>query len=372
MTFTEDVFVEILSVLLVTLLIVIYFFKQRYSYWKNLGVEYVEPSIPFGNLKASFNQKQSIGEWCVEYYDTMKSRKVKHAGCYFLHLPVYLPMDLDVIKRIMQTDFDHFFDHGGYYNEKDDPLSAHLFLLEGQKWRNLRIKLTPTFTSGKMKLMFPIIVKLSQQLVEVLEEESANNPIDVKDISARFTTDVIGNCAFGIDCNSLKDPNTEFRVKGKRLFNLTVPEMLRNFFGCFFPDAMRYLGVRLLPKEATDFFWNVIKENAAYRRKTGTRRNDAFQLLLDMLKDDVKDDENGLTFAEVAAQAFIFFVAGFETSSSLMSFALLELAENQDVQDRLRVEINNVMRQNNGELTYENLSEMRYLDMVINGKNEKI
>ncbi|KAI4460036.1 cytochrome p450 [Holotrichia oblita] len=341
-------------------------FKRRYCHWKNMGVECLEPSIPFGNFKANFNQKQSMGEWCLEYYNTMKARNVKHAGCYFLHLPIYVPMDLDVIKNIMQTDFDHFVDHGGYYNEKDDPLSAHLFLLEGQKWRNLRIKLTPTFTSGKMKLMFPIIMKLSQQLVEILQEESANNPIDVKDISARFTTDVIGNCAFGIDCNSLKDPNTEFRVRGKRLFNLTVAEMVTTFFGCFFPNSMRYFGVRLLPKEVTDFFWNIIKENTTYRQKTGIRRNDAFQLLLDMLKDDVKENENGLTFNELAAQAFIFFVAGFETSSSLMSFALLELAVNEDIQERLRSDINNVVRKNNEELTYEDLFEMRYLDMVIN------
>ncbi|GJQ79373.1 Cyp6a9, partial [Trypoxylus dichotomus] len=101
----------------------------------------------------------SIGEWFAEFYVTMKARKVKHAGCFILIAPIYVPIDLDLLKRIMATDFTHFIDHRIYFNEKDDPLSAHLFALTGQKWRDLRVKLTPTFTSANMKLMLPIVIK---------------------------------------------------------------------------------------------------------------------------------------------------------------------------------------------------------------------
>ncbi|KRT80270.1 cytochrome P450 [Oryctes borbonicus] len=266
----------------------------------------------------------------------------------------------------MQTDFAHFTDHGAYVNEKNDPLSAHVFSLNGQRWRNLRVKLTPTFTSGKMKMMFPIVVKTSQELMATLQKECGNGPIDAKDVSARFTTDVIGNCAFGLDCNSLKNPNTEFRVKGKRVLSLTRMELLFNFLSFLFPNLMRFFRTRLFPKEATDFFWNVIKDTAEYREKTGYRRNDAMQLLLDMMSKDGTESENTLTFREIAAQAFVFFLAGFETSSTLMSFALFELSQNEDVQDRLRNEIRKTLERNNGELTYEAIWEMNYLDMVIN------
>lgn len=369
MSFTESLLLKFISVVLATFLLIIVWFKRRYSHWKNLGLEYVEPSIPFGNMTATTRQGVTLGDWYNRFYQDMKVRNVKHAGTYFFHLPVYVPIDLDLIKRIVQTDFVHFTDHGGYVNERDDPLSSNIFTLGGQRWKNLRMKLTPTFTSGKMKMMFPIMVKISEELGMTLEKECINGePIDLKDISARFTTDVIGNCAFGLDCNSLKDPSTLFRVKGKRLLNRTKTEVASVFLSFLFPNAMRTLGVRFFPKEATDFFWNVIKETVDHRTKNDVRRNDALQLLIDLMKKEGEDNENSLTFSELAAQSLVFFMAGFETSSTLMSFALFEMSQNQEVQDKLREEIGMILGRNNDEFTYDSLHDMRYLDMVISGK----
>lgn len=368
MFFAESVLLNVFSICVAIVVLVIFSFKKRYSHWKNLGVEYEEPTIPFGNTKDNFLWKISIGDYYTNFYLKMKARKLKHAGSYFFHKVVYIPLDLDLIKQIMQADFLHFTDHLSFVNEKDDPLGAHIFALKGQRWRNLRVKLTPTFTSGKMKLMFPIIVKISDELVKTLKEECGNGPIEAKDLSGRFTTDVIGNCAFGIECNSLKDPYTKFRIMGKRLLSLTRTEQLINFLEILFPKMMIYFGTSFLPKEATDFFWRVIKDTSEYREKSGVRRNDAMQLLLDMMSKNGKEDGNTLTFEEVAAQAFVFFIAGFETSSTLMSFALLELSLNQDVQDRLREEVKEALERNKGELTYEAIWEMNYLSNVINGK----
>jgi cytochrome P450 family 6 len=49
-----------------------------------------------------------------------------------------------------------------------------------------------------------------------------------------------------------------------------------------------------------------------------------------------------------------------------MTFGTYELALNQDIQDRLREEINEVLANHNGEMTYESIAEMKYLDMVFN------
>lgn len=70
----------------------------------------------------------------------------------------------------------------------------------------------------------------------------------------------------------------------------------------------------------------------------------------------------------LTAQAFVFFAAGFETSSSTMSNALYELALNQEVQDKLRIEIRESFNKNNGELLYEDIKEMKYLDKVFRGE----
>jgi hypothetical protein len=69
----------------------------------------------------------------------------------------------------------------------------------------------------------------------------------------------------------------------------------------------------------------------------------------------------------LAAQAFVFFVAGFETSSTTMTFCLYELSLHQDIQDRLREEIDVVLQKHDGKLTYEGIQEMEYLDKVVSG-----
>jgi cytochrome P450 len=70
----------------------------------------------------------------------------------------------------------------------------------------------------------------------------------------------------------------------------------------------------------------------------------------------------------LAAQAFVFFLAGFETSSSTMTFCLYELSLHEDIQDRLREEIDVVLQKHDGKLTHEGIEEMEYLDKIVAGK----
>ena len=72
----------------------------------------------------------------------------------------------------------------------------------------------------------------------------------------------------------------------------------------------------------------------------------------------------------MAAQAFVFFNAGFETSSTTMTFSLYELSLHQDIQDRLRQEIDVVLQKHGGKITYEGILEMEYLDKVVSGNEQ--
>lgn len=68
----------------------------------------------------------------------------------------------------------------------------------------------------------------------------------------------------------------------------------------------------------------------------------------------------------MVAQAITFFVAGFETTSNALAFTLYELSLAQDCQDRLRDEIHEVIKSDE-DITFENMQQMKYLDMVVAG-----
>ncbi|PSN29867.1 Cytochrome P450 6j1 [Blattella germanica] len=68
---------------------------------------------------------------------------------------------------------------------------------------------------------------------------------------------------------------------------------------------------------------------------------------------------------DYTAQAFQFLIAGFETSSSTMSYTLYQMALNPDIQKRLSTEIREVLKKNNNQITYDSLQDMKYLDMVV-------
>ncbi|XP_018576919.1 probable cytochrome P450 6a14 isoform X2 [Anoplophora glabripennis] len=359
-----------LGVVAALLAVVYAYFKWTYQYWKSKNVPHVEPTIPFGNTGNPFTQPR--GQNIANMYHMAKEKGWKYCGLYTLLSPIFLVVDIDLVKTILTKDFQYFTDRGQYTNEKDDPVGCHLFALGGSKWRNMRTKLTPTFTSGKLKAMFQTLVDCGLVLEEYIEENiKPEESVDIKEVLACFSTDVIGSCAFGLDCNSFKEPNSAFRRYGNTIFTIDKLVALKVLFCGTFPTLARMLGVRQVSRDTADFFTKVVEDTVSYREKNNVVRKDFLQLLMDIrnTKDGQENgnggDGNSLTLNEMVAQSFVFFVAGFETSSTTMTFALFELATNPDMQERLRDEINEVLARHEGKVTYDSLSEMKYLGQVI-------
>ncbi|XP_052870418.1 probable cytochrome P450 6a17, partial [Anopheles cruzii] len=168
----------------------IYYIIRKQSYWKDRGVPYLEPLFLYGIFKGVGSKVHVLSA----LQDVYNARKTSHpfVGTYMFTVPVAIVTDLELLKNIFVKDFHYFHDRGGYYNKKHDPLTAHLFNLEGQEWRSLRNKLSPTFTSGKMKMMFPTMVAVGRQFGEHLQEVVAadeGSVLNLLDLVARFTTD---------------------------------------------------------------------------------------------------------------------------------------------------------------------------------------
>jgi cytochrome P450 family 6 len=300
----------IFSTVITIIVIIIYIdFKIQFKFWKHKGIPYLKPQFPLGNITDILGNKVHFGYLILNIYNQMKPVG-DFCGIFFSRNPVLLVLTPDFAKTVLVRDFNHFSDRGVYSNEAIDPLSANMFFLEGQRWKDLRAKLTPTFTSGKMKIMFHTIFDVGKKFLNHLEPfADLSKDIDVYDLFARYTTDVISSCAFGFDANSLENPQTEFVKMGRKVLHFPKLKALKIFFAMGFREKAKKLGIRFNDQDVEDFFLKVVRDAINYRKKTGCVRKDFMQLLMDLMKED-ENDFDKLTFHEVAAQAFAFYFAG--------------------------------------------------------------
>ncbi|XP_046385526.1 probable cytochrome P450 6a14 [Ischnura elegans] len=341
-----------------------------YDHWKKRNIPQVPPLFPFGNMWSLVRGKESIMDFYLNTYRRFVGHR--YMGLIMIKEPTLLIRDPGLIKQILIKDFSQFHDRSFPVDEVNDPMSGNLFNLQGSRWHSLRNKLSPTFTSGKMKFMFSMVKACAEKLSAKTAEESEEmgGSIELKDFMSRYTTDVIGSAAFGVEAGSLDNPESEFRQIGRRVFAVTLANSFRNALVVFAPNLSSKLGVKSADPVAESFFTRVVKETVEYRDKNNVKRNDFLQLLLSLRVDAEKEgklesSETDLTMEQLTAQCFVFFLGGFETSATTLTFTLYELSRNLDVQAKLREEVDRVLAEHGGEITYEALSQMQYMDCVI-------
>lgn len=366
-------FVNLLIYFLLPLLAIGYLFlMKKYSYFKDRDIPHMERnSLILGSL-GDVGKKYHFLDFMKVVYNKCKD-KGGVCGYYSLFLPTFLVTDLEIVKQITVKDFNVFTDRGMYVNEEVEPISGHLFSIEGEKWRFLRNKLSPAFTSGKIKMMYNTIADKGENFITALDKASKTGSVNIKNIATRFTVDVISSCAFGIEANTL---DTELHEMMEILKKITGEGAISQFRGIFIaalPKLAKLLKLRLFDRQVNDFFNKMVRGSMEFREDNKVIRNDFMNMLIQLKNKGSIDGETStstkkLTMNECIAQAFVFFLGGAETSSFVISFAMLELGSHPEIQDKLRKEILEKTKSNNGEITYENLQEMSYLYQVVNGE----
>ncbi|XP_029173473.1 uncharacterized protein LOC114942302 [Nylanderia fulva] len=340
----------------------IYYLFKNYNFFKRHGVIQYEPSIPIlGSMAPVVFRRISFIEFMNKVYNSIPD--AKYFGFFATTNPVFLLRDPEIIKSVLVKNFDTFPDRRGF-DELNEPLLAkNLFSLRGQKWRDVRTLLSPSFTSSKMKMMFTLMSECATDFAKFLASAREKSDMDMKDAFTKYTNDVIATCAFGIKIDSMKNPTNKFYVSGKETTNFLATRTFRFFFLRTFPSLGRILNIKLIDNHVSGFFKDIIKTTIATRDAENITRPDMLQLMMDIRS---KEGRRELDIDDMIAQAFIFFFGGFDTSSTAMSFAALQLAAHLDVQMKLRQEIDKVLEESNGEVTYEALNKLEYLDLVIN------
>lgn len=177
--------------------------------------------------------------------------------------------------------------------------------IEGNKWKTLRAKITPTFSISKLKMMVPTILDVAEHLNATLSAAiEKQSEVEIKDLLARFTTDIIGSCAFGLECNCLNDPSAEFLKMGQSVFTSQKNAFFRQMITTLSPDFARKIGVKSIREDVAKFYMKVVKDVTDHRELSNEVRPDFMNLLIQL------KNSGEMTFNEIAAEAFVFIVAG--------------------------------------------------------------
>lgn len=179
---------------------------------------------------------------------------------------------------------------------------------------------------------------------------------------------------------------------GQRSTTFGIRDILVALVMDTFPRLSRWIGLQFFDASQTEFYRSLVHDTMAHRQKENIFRPDMIQLLMEaktkgsIRMDAAADASSSESYATVqdispeqlqgkariwsdadlTAQCFLFFTAGFETTATLLATMCHELAENQQVQLKLRQEIDDARAGLNGApFTYDVMQSLKYLDMVV-------
>lgn len=196
----------------------ILWFRYKFKYWDKRGVVGPKPEFLFGNIKHVITRKtQFFQPYCDNYF---KYKHLPYIGMYCFHQPVLSIHDPEIAKHVLIKDFDYFQSRGTYAGGVGDPLAENLFNIFGKRWKSLRLKMTPTFTPGKLKTMYPIVEDVANQALTYIDVLNSNKEtVNFTEFYSKYAMEIIGNVGFGVECNGFTNPKSEFYIRGHEYFD---------------------------------------------------------------------------------------------------------------------------------------------------------
>lgn len=221
--------------------------------------------------------------------------------------PTYVIRDPELIKLITIKDFDHFVNHRTDISPDCDPLMGRsMFVSRDEHWRTLRTMISPAFTGSKMRLMLSLVGECAQRFVGQLETQLAGQPcvMDVLDVARRFSSDTIASSAFGLDVNSMSNPDNEFFRMGINVSDFSGLQGLKFLGFSGFPAVMKFFNIGFFNKKQIKYFRDLVHDTISHREKHGIVRHDMINLLIEAKRGELfhkveEDADEDIGFATV-------------------------------------------------------------------------
>ncbi|KAH1024818.1 probable cytochrome P450 4d14 [Dendroctonus ponderosae] len=306
--------------------------------------------------------------------ERMNHYVLKYQGyCYFtlLFRPLMLISDAKFCEWLLSstTILTKSKDYQSLYNW----LEGGMLISSGPEWRKARKIVTPAFHFAILEQFVEVFEKPTAILVDCLRKQLDKDAVNVHPLIANYTLDIICQTAMGVDLKVQEESQNDY-VAAVDAMCKTVVERAFNPLKSFdiiyrlSPDYYREMrNVKLLHSVSNTVIQKRRKEmeseknNVESVNEDGTKRKMAF---LDLLLKS--RDEHGQPLSQdfIRREVDTFMFAGHDTTASAISFVLFCLANHPDVQNQVLNEIKEV-RGEGQKITYKELQEMKYLEMVI-------
>nr|UVK78545.1 cytochrome P450 [Anoplophora glabripennis] len=351
--------IDISLLLSITVYILYKYFSRNYDYWKKKGVYYLKPKPFIGNLYDVITFKKTMAHWQQDVY---KSTDGPYVGVFVFHKPVLSLRSPELIKEVLMKHFDHFSNRTALAPEHNQIFANTLFLLKNPEWKLMRSKVTPAFTSGKLRGMFPIIKNIGHEMNMYLNKN--RGLLEAKDLGTKYAAEVIARTAFGINARCFDEEKSSFYEIVSLFFDFNWKTAASQTAFFFMHGVASLLRLEFVDINAVKYLKEVFSRTIEQREKSNGKGNDLIDIIVELKKD--KEFCNRMKFEgeKIVSQPMQFFAAGVETTSSAISFTLYELCIHPEIQNKLREEIRNYLTENK-EITYENLTQLKYMEMCI-------
>lgn len=271
--------------------------------------------------------------------------------CYLFFSPLLITSDADVVKWITITK--KFTKTEVAFKMFEGLIGKGLPSIDGDQWKFHRNLIMPVFNPQNLQKMFKKMYKdVEDQIKDWKDEMAIENFIST---SSEISLKIICSSGFGQDLDGLNDLAHLF----EKLVDHYLPVIIGlSTIGTFYPSLPVPSTQRF--KEIKKKIEGVINDIIEKRRNQGSKK-EASELLTIMIQ--ANDDEGKkFTNQELIDESLTFLFAGHDTTSATVSFALYLLSKNPEIQKNLQKEIDSVYKIG---LTYDNITNMKYLDNVI-------
>lgn len=297
-----SVFVILLTIVLGLIFILYKRWAKLYDYWKERGVVHRTPYPFVGNMIDNLLRKKTMGEIFKEIAEQYKSDR--YVGLYNFVTADLLLTDVRDVSMVLVKEFSHFMDRGPKLDGSNFT-DKHLMLLTGAEWKGVRSKVSPVFSSGKLKGMLPLMIEsfeyTSKYLDTLLEK---NKSVDLKDIIDMYLASVSASTIYGMDPARLADPDSDFKKILDKTTKITFTGFLSLMITVFFPKIskiFKMLKISTLQTEVESYFIGLVLDTFKERAESGVVRDDVIQQLLQLKQTGkievsqwVKEDEEEL------------------------------------------------------------------------------